>query len=452
MLYRGGMRVGIALAFLVIVGWAQAPAKLPQSELDSFEKVWTTIRNSHWEAKPGGLDWDAIHAEFRPRVERAATPEQARAITQEMLARLQQTHFGIVPAAVYSAAYEAPDSTTTSSGVTGIDLRVLDGDAVVTSVDPGSPAEYAGVRPGWIIASIGGISIKPLIKAAQSGPSNKSSNLQELYLTRSLLARLTEPSANGRETIFIDGSGKSIPLKLELAKPRGQLATLGNLPASPVWFEDRALKTSGEAFVEYLHFNEFLDIPRLMPAFQKSVQACLPKASTACHGLIIDLRGNPGGIGAMAMGMAGFLVDQPNQKLGTMYMRDATLNFVVNPRADVYTGPVAILIDATSASTSEIFAGGLQDLHRARVFGAHSAAAALPSVFERLPNGDGFQYAVANYISQGGKPLEGLGVTPDEEVRLTRKGLLAGHDDVIDAAIRWIETTQAAAPAKRTAK
>src|SRR5205814_936643 len=154
-----------------------------------------------------------------------------------------------------------------------------------------------------------------------------------------------------------------------------------------------------------------------------------------CNGVIVDLRGNPGGIGGMAMGIAGFLIDKPNQKLGTMYMRETTLKFGVNPRPEVFEGPVAILVDGLSASTSEILAGGLKDLGRARIFGTRTAAAALPSMFEKLPNGDGFQYAVANYVSVGGKPLEGLGVTPDVEVKLTREALLAGHDPVIDAAL-----------------
>jgi carboxyl-terminal processing protease len=60
-------------------------------------------------------------------------------------------------------------------------------------------------------------------------------------------------------------------------------------------------------------------------------------------------------------------------------------------------------------------------------------------VIERLPNGDGFQYAIANYISQGGKPLEGIGVIPDEEIRQTRRQLLDGKDAVLDAAVAWIE-------------
>ena len=199
-------------------------------------------------------------------------------------------------------------------------------------------------------------------------------------------------------------------------------------PTSYVWLETRKLSNTA-----YIRFNLFLDLVRVITAFSDVV-----KELRACDGLIVDLRGNPGGIGGMAMGLAGFLVDKPGQRLGTMYMRDATLNFVINPRTPGFAGPVAILVDGCSASTSEIFAGGLQDLRRARVFGTRTAAAALPSVIERLPNGDGFQYAVANYISEGGKPFEGLGVKPDVEVKLTRAALLTGHDAVIDAAMDWI--------------
>jgi carboxyl-terminal processing protease len=56
-----------------------------------------------------------------------------------------------------------------------------------------------------------------------------------------------------------------------------------------------------------------------------------------------------------------------------------------------------------------------------------------------LPNGDGFQYAIANYVSEGGKPLEGLGVTPDIETPLSREALLGGHDQALDAAVAWIK-------------
>jgi carboxyl-terminal processing protease len=227
---------------------------------------------------------------------------------------------------------------------------------------------------------------------------------------------------------FADASGKSQTREIQLQPPRGELSGFGNLPPQHVWFESKKLGETG-----YIRFNLFLDLVRVMQSFGAAVEAC-----AKCDGIVIDLRGNTGGIGAMAMGMAGWFVDKPGQRLGTMTLRNATLNFVINPRAGAYNGPLAILVDGSSASTAEIFAGGLQALGRARIFGALTAGAALPSIITRLPNGDGFQYAVANYVSVSGETLEAKGVVPDAEVRLTRETLLAGQDAVIEAALDWI--------------
>ena len=72
-----------------------------------------------------------------------------------------------------------------------------------------------------------------------------------------------------------------------------------------------------------------------MNLFAEAVQSC-----KSCEGFVIDLRGNPGGIGAMAMGMAGWFIDEKDKRLGTLYMRDSTIKFVVNPRVTTFTGPV----------------------------------------------------------------------------------------------------------------
>ncbi len=411
---------GLAAGFLLaasLFGQLNSPEK--QRQINSFEQVWRTIRDKHWQKNPGGLDWDAIHAEFAPRMQRATSDEEAIAIIREMLGRLHQTHFGIFPAAVYNDV----DGQGAGEGSPGIETRVLLGQAVVTDLAPGSPAERAGVKRGWIVESVNGKPLKPLIEKLKSDPE-----IHEINLERAVYARLTGMIGETLKVVFLDGANARVTRDLELSAERGQAARFGNLPPMHVFFESKKLGNTG-----YVRFNMFLDLVRVMGRFADAVEGCMQ-----CDGLIIDLRGNPGGIGGMAMGMAGWLVDKPDQRLGTMYMREATLNFVINPRAEVFTGPVAMLVDGSSASTSEILAGGLKDLGRARIFGTKTAAAALPSIFERLPNGDGFQYATANYISEGGKPLEGIGVTPDVEVKLTREGLLAGHDAVVDAALEWI--------------
>ena len=212
----------------------------------------------------------------------------------------------------------------------------------------------------------------------------------------------------------------------------GTLVQFGNLPETRVFFESRALADS----VGYIRFNEFLDPGSMMPKFEAAI-----KEFAKAPGIIMDLRGNPGGIGIMAMGIAGFFVDKAGLKLGDMKMRDTTLKFVIFPRPETYTGPLAILVDGGSASTSEILAGGLQDLKRARIFGTRTAGAALPSDIVRLPNGDGFQYPQAIYTSVSGKVLEGEGVTPDVVVAQSDGPDAVGPDSVIAAADAWIRST-----------
>jgi carboxyl-terminal processing protease len=256
------------------------------------------------------------------------------------------------------------------------------------------------------------------------------STLRDLMLRRAILARLAGEAPVQVE--FLDGDGKQAAKLLAQGQPKGDRVQFGFLNPMQVWFNSSRV---GDGNIGYAAFNAFLDGQRLMTWFGDTVQSC-----EKCEGFIVDLRGNPGGIGVMAMGMAGWFIARPDQNLGTLYMRDTTLKFVVNPRVTTYAGPLAILVDGASASTSEIMAQGLKDLGRARIFGTRTAAAALPSVFEKLPDGDGFQYAIANYISGGGQPLEGLGVTLDVETPLTREALLAGKDPALDAAVAWIES------------
>jgi len=105
-----------------------------QLDLDSFEKVWTTVRDKHWQTKPGGLDWQAIHSEYLPRVEKSSSPAEARAVIQDMLGRLGQSHFAIIPATIYSVVDDEDGGPgVTGPGATGIDLRILDGQAIVFS-------------------------------------------------------------------------------------------------------------------------------------------------------------------------------------------------------------------------------------------------------------------------------------------------------------------------------
>lgn len=425
---------------------AAAPLSPEQRKphIDSFDHIWNTIRRTYWDPaylagdKPGGVNWKAVYNELRPVMEKVQSRDEARTVLGRMLDRLKQSHFGIIPLEVYkdidvkrgkrgadTPHPAVPDPPTEGDGQSGIDLRVINSQALVTSVDTRSPAAKAGVKTGWRIMKIDGENVEAVIERVRV-----MTQLRDMVLNRAIAARLNVDAGSKVKVEFLDGNDGPVTIDVLATRPRGNPARFGHLPPQYVWFESRRL----ESGVGYIQFNLFLDPARLMAGFEDAV-----KTFASAPGIVVDLRGNPGGIGIMAMGMAGWFIDKPDQQLGTMYMMQSPLKFFVNPRQPGYRGPVAILMDGGSASTSEIFAGGMKDLGRARIFGTRSAGAALPSVIEKLPNGDGFQYATANYISDGGKVLEGEGVIPDVEVNHTRDLLLQGRDGALEAAIHWIK-------------
>ncbi len=352
--------------------------------------------------------------------------DEVRSAMTEMLAKLGSSHYAIIPKELYAPIDEAGDSRQEDAGP-GITPMVIDGQAVVGSVAPDSPAERAGVKPGMVLESINREKVDPMLRAGASPGVQERERLIERSVTRKL-------DGQAGESVHLevrDGDGSVRQLDVARASKEGKLVSFGNLPATRLDFESKVL--AGGA--GYIRFNLFLDPVSIMPRLDAAIQKFAESP-----GIILDLRGNPGGIGIMAMGVAGFFVSEPGRQLGTMKMRDATLKFAIFPRPEVYTGALAILVDAGSASTTEILAQGLQDLGRARIFGTRTAGAALPSDIVRLPNGDGFQFAQASYTSEKGEVLEGSGVTPDVEVRQTREALAAGRDPAIEAAEQWIQS------------
>src|SRR5207249_4802376 len=142
---------------------------------------------------------------------------------------------------------------------------------------------------------------------------------------------------------------------IPLTRPKGNLVQFGQLPPLHVHFEARKVDND----IAYFHLNTFFDPLRVLKAFGETVRENLK-----AEGFVLDLRGNPGGIVAMAQGLGGWFVDQPDLKLGSMIFRKGFQHTILNPQEVTYQGPLAILVDEMSMSTSEILAGGLQGLKR----------------------------------------------------------------------------------------
>jgi len=398
-----------------------------QANAESFDKAWQTINDTFWDPEFRGVDWTAVRETYTPLIAAAPTRSEARQLMKQTLEQLGESHFYIIPAELYDDMISGPSGR----GECGFRVRVIDGHAVVMKVIPDSPGEEAGIQNGWELLTAGDSELRSFIEKLEveyAGSFTLSSKL-------SIAARGKLRGEIGDELPlrFLDGEGKERVLSLPLAEPHGHKAVFSNLP--PAWIDIRTERLADN--IGYISLNVFMD-----PTFTMSE---VNKAMTSfqdCRGIVLDLRGNGGGIAGMAPGLAGWFVSEKNQRLGEMITRDSHVNLLVRPRLKAYRGPLAILVDGLTAATSEFLTAGLQDLGRARVFGSRSAGAALVANMIRLPNGDGFEYAFADYESTGGARIEGVGIMPDVEIPYTRESLLAGEDAALAATVAWINGSQ----------
>ena len=427
--------LGTAVAALTLVT-AVGAAQVPQG-LDTFDAAWRIVRDSYYDTSMNGVDWDAVRTELRPRAAAAPTSGELRAVIRDMIGRLGQSHFALIPSSADAPAASSSSLSGDLSGDPGFDVRLVGRDLLVTSVDPNGGGAQAGVRTGWRLSAIGGKAVTDLLRALPDGANDRLLNVEAWRIAET---RLRGTVGSRADVAFEDGRGQTVTLSVARNPEHGQPVTVGNLPTMFVRVESESRKTPQGKTAGLIGFNVW------MTAVDSPFQQAVDRFRGA-DGIIIDLRGNPGGLAGMMMGISGHFIGE-RTALGVMKTRDNELRFTVNPRlvnsrgerVSTYAGPVAILVDAMSGSASECFTGGMQSLGRARVFGQVSMGQALPALFDRLPNGDVLIHAYGDFVTATGVRLEGRGVVPDQLVPLKRDDLLAGRDAPLEAALAWIDT------------
>jgi carboxyl-terminal processing protease len=418
----------------------EAPAVLP---LATFDTAWSIIARSHWDSTYNGVNWTALRDSLRPKAAAASTQQELRQVLQTMVLSLRQSHFAIIPQEVSDVALgEGPSRGEGGEGQIGVAIRWIDGKIVVSHVESDSPAEAAGVRAGWLLERLGDDSI-----AARVARLPASLDPRRVALSAYSLSEGGLRGAPGTPVTatFVDDRGTERTLTLTRAPARGTSVKFGNLPPQQSYLEWERRMEGGKT-IGIIRFNIW------MPVLARQFDIAMDSLRQS-DGIILDIRGNFGGVAGMAMGFAGHFVDTVIP-VGVMKTRVQDMKFAINPRrvntanqrVTPFAGPLAIVVDELSISTSEVFAGGLQALSRARIIGSQTAGQALPAVAERLPNGDILYHAIADFLSPSGARMEGDGVIPDQPVRLTRDALLEGRDPALDAAVRWAATAPPPGP------
>ena len=284
----------------------------------------------------------------------------------------------------------------------GVELKAQDGGLTIVRVISGSPAEEAGVRPGDRIFAVDG---------------------------RSTASLSTDQAAN-----LLQGSEGS-RVQLTLAGP-GQAAR-------QTVVERRVVEVPSVDHVKIVDPQYGVAYFRLT-CFQKTTARDLDAALWKLHGegmrsLVIDVRGNPGGLLVSAVEVADRFVERGVivSTRGRIAQEDFTYSAHEHAKWQV---PLVLIIDQDSASAAEIFAGAVRDHRRGTIVGVRSfGKGSVQGIFPLDDSASGIRLTTAKFYSPVGRPFNRVGVDPDVTVRTAAKPVegIANRDDaMLSAAIQ----------------
>jgi carboxyl-terminal processing protease len=170
------------------------------------------------------------------------------------------------------------------------------------------------------------------------------------------------------------------------------------------------------AYVRVTSFSEQTDA-----GLRKAVSELKQQAGGKLHGIVLDLRNNPGGLLDQAVAVSDDFIDQG--EIVSTRARHPEDSQRWNAKGGDITGglPMVVIINSGSASASEIVAGALQDHLRAILLGGRSFGKGSVQTVIPLTGGGAMRLTTARYYTPSGRSIQGLGITPDVPVAATRE-------------------------------
>src|SRR5690606_34420590 len=290
----------------------------------------------------------------------------------------------------------------------GIGVEVMqlpDGRIHVIAPIDGTPAEKAGIRAGDVIVAVDG---KDLSAADNEGHGPLRG----------------EPGSKAMLTVVREGEDE--PLQIEVQREIIRIASVREKMLEP-----------GYGYVRIAAFQA--DTAGDFAAALERLQA---GAGGRLKGLVIDLRSNPGGLLTAAVQIADDLLEGGGivSTRGRMGVSDAQFN--ATPGDSMQGAPVVVVVDAGSASASEVLAAALRDNGRARIVGSRTFGKGSVQTLVPLDNGDSVKLTTARYYTPGGKSIQARGIDPDVVIKPEGGGRNAYTEATLPGHLRGDEEGQ----------
>lgn len=367
----GGFALGLVTAMVITVA-AAPPGDGPYRKLDVFAKVLAYVQNNY--------------------VEEVGEEQLVYGAIRGMLSTLDPHTLFMEPAEFRSMR----EDTSGEFGGLGLEIARRESSLVVLAPLDDSPAARAGIQPGDEITAIDG------------HPTG------DLSLTDVSTRLKGPPGTQVRLLLFRTGFAE--PREFVLVRDRIRVVSV----------ESRLL----DGRIGYVRIKSFQE--RTDHYLRKALADLRREAGPRFGGLVLDLRNNPGGLLDQGVRVADRFLSAGN--IVTTRSRSGRAPDVERATArDTEPGyPMVVLVNAGTASASEIVAGALQDNGRAVVLGSWTFGKGSVQTLIELDDGSGLKLTIARYYTPSGRSIQESGIAPDVllesgEAEGSREAALPGH-------------------------
>lgn len=369
-------------------------ATSPQSEEQKtaralYQEAWQLVAKDFVDPRLNGQDWTYWKNRYDNQI---VTKDDAYMAINTMVSSLNDNYTHFLPP---KDAKE--QNMRIDSRLFGVGIQVGLKDNILTVISPieGSPAAKAGLRA---LDKIIEINHEPTVNMALENSVDKIRGPKGTPVTLTILRQHTKRSY----TLVRD----EIVLKSVFTE------TLSNPQ------------------VAYIRLSTFMsqDAPQEM-------LAALHKQSKA-KALILDLRGNNGGLLSNALDIADMFLKKG--AIVSVVGRGGESKTFVSQPDQVFAGPMVLLVDEGSASASEILAGALKDNHRAVLIGSTTFGKGLVQKINTLSDGSELNLTISKYLTPGGHDIHKVGILPNIAIPLTLSDFEHNRDPQKAEAIKYL--------------
>lgn len=343
-----------------------------------FEKTWKEIDSGFYDSSLNSQDWKYWKKHYKGKIK---TDEDAKVAIDTMIASLDDDY------SKYLNKKEYQEQTSSiESKISGIGVNIMNdsGKIIVFSVLDNTPAKEAGIKANDVINKVDDKSVSGM-------------NISEV-------ASLVR----GKEGTVV---------KLELIRKHRKIIKYVKRKSIKI----ESVKSSVKRDIGYIQISSFIGTStstEFLSALEKTKDS---------KGLILDLRGNTGGLLANAVFIANMFLDKGT--IVNIVSRDGKVeNIKAQNTTAVIDKPVVILVDGASASASEILSGALKDHHKAVLVGTRTFGKGMVQRIIPLPNSTGLNLTIAKYLTPNGSDINKKGITPDYVVNYTEKDVISHKD------------------------